>query len=78
MPDPGRNGPIPGGPSSQSPRLEEPTEPREPLAPKPDQAPPEPYSPTGQPTGEPLQARAQGGSYLTTAQGPGCRIPTTP
>ena len=75
MPDPGGNSPIPGRPSSQSPPLEKPTEPREPLAPKPDQAPPQSYSPTGQPTGESPQARAQGGSYLTTAQG--LRLPDT-
>ena len=75
MPDSARKGPIPGGPSSQPPPLEEPTEPREPLTPKPDQSPPESYSPTGQPTGPPLEARAQGGSYLTTAQG--TRLPDT-
>jgi hypothetical protein len=65
MPDSAENGRIPGRPGSQSPPLEEPAEPREPVAPEPDQAAPEPYSPTGQPMG-PGEARAQGGAYLTT------------
>src|SRR4051794_21167331 len=73
MSDSAKNHPIPGRPGSQPPSLEEPTEPRDPLALKPDQGPPESYSPTGQPTGAPLEARAQGGPYLTTAQG--ARLP---
>ncbi|WP_369975095.1 catalase [Thermobifida halotolerans] len=60
---------VPGRPGSQPPPLEEPTEPREPLPPKPDQSPPEPYTATGRPTGGPAEARAQSGSYLTSAQG---------
>jgi catalase len=75
MPDSAENHPIAGRPSSQPPSLEEPTEPRGPLAPKPDQGAPESYSPTGQPTGAPPEARAQGGAYLTTAQG--ARLPDT-
>ncbi|GGO60820.1 catalase [Nonomuraea cavernae] len=60
---------IPGAPNSRPPALEEPTEPREPLPPKPDQRGPEPYSPTGQPLDVPPSDLAQGGAYLTTAQG---------
>ncbi|MFI9586672.1 catalase [Streptomyces sp. NPDC052236] len=60
---------LPGRPGSESPSFSEPTEPREPLPPKPDQACPEAVSPTGKPTGANASARAQGGSYLTTAQG---------
>jgi catalase len=75
MPGSAKDAPIPGRPSSQPAPLEEPTEPQGPLAPKPDQAPPESYSPTGQPTGEPTEVRAQGGEYLTTAQG--ARLPDT-
>ncbi|HEY1156620.1 MAG TPA: catalase, partial [Arthrobacter sp.] len=60
---------IPGVPSSEPPALEEPTTPREPLPPKPDQRGPEAVSPTGSPTGAPATARAQSGQYLTTAQG---------
>lgn len=60
---------IPGVPSSEPPAREEPTTPREPLPPKPDQRSPEAVSPTGSPTGAPAGARAQSGQYLTTAQG---------
>jgi catalase len=60
--------PIPGAPSSQPPSLEEATEPRNPLPPKPDQHGPELVSPTGTPTGEPEGSRSQSGDYLTTAQ----------
>ncbi|BCW19028.1 catalase [Arthrobacter sp. NtRootA9] len=60
---------IPGAPSSEPPTVEEPTAAREPLAPKPDQQGPEAVSPTGSPTGAPVNARAQSGQYLTTAQG---------
>ncbi|MDE8588292.1 MULTISPECIES: catalase [Micrococcaceae] len=60
---------IPGVPSSEPPAFEEPTSPREPLPPKPDQRGPEAVSPTGSPTGAPATARAQSGQYLTTAQG---------
>ncbi len=75
MPDSARNTPIPGRPSSESPAKAAPTKPREPLEPKPDQMPPESYSPTGQPTGVPPDSRAQGGPFLTTAQG--TRLPDT-
>lgn len=60
--------PIPGAPSSEPPAFKEPTEPRRPLPPKPDQQGPEMVSPTGSPTGEPAGSRSQGGDYLTTAQ----------
>ncbi|MFC5813866.1 catalase [Nonomuraea harbinensis] len=66
---------IPGVPNSEPPSLEEPTEPREPLPPKPDQSGPDTFSPTGQPTGVPQDKVAQGGAYLTTAQG--LRLPDT-
>ena len=57
--------PIPGRPGIEPPPVEEPTDPREPLPPKPDQRAPEPISPTGAPAGQ----RSQQGAYLTTAQG---------
>ena len=60
---------IPGAPSPEPPGIEEPTTPREPLPPKPDQRGPEAVSPTGTPTGAPVNSRAQSGQYLTTAQG---------
>ncbi|QYC44102.1 Catalase HPII [Nonomuraea coxensis DSM 45129] len=66
---------IPGVPNSEPPSLEEPVEPREPLAPKPDQTGPDTFSPTGQPTGAPQDAVAQGGAFLTSAQG--VRLPDT-
>lgn len=61
--------PVPGAPSAEPPSFEEPTEPRRPLPPKPDQQGPELVSPTGTPTGEPEESRSQSGDYLTTAQG---------
>jgi len=61
--------PVPGAPSAEAPALPEPTEAREPLPPKPDQAAPVAVSPTGTPTGAPVTARTQSGAYLTTAQG---------
>ncbi|MDQ0849934.1 catalase [Arthrobacter sp. B3I9] len=66
---------IPGAPSVEPPTLEEPTTPREPLPPKPDQQGPVAVSPTGSPTGAPANSRAQSGAYLTTAQG--LRLPDT-
>ncbi|WP_144674190.1 catalase [Arthrobacter sp. U41] len=60
---------IPGAPSVEPPTVEEPTTPREPLPPKPDQQGPEAVSPTGAPTGAPVNSRSQSGAYLTTAQG---------
>lgn len=61
------NPPIPGAPGSEPPSLEEPTEPRGPLPPKPDQTGPETVSPTGVPTGAPQSANAQQGDFLTTS-----------
>ena len=60
---------VPGVPTSAAPSLEEPTEPRGPLPPKPDQAGLETRTPTGTPTGAPPEAVAQQGAYLTTAHG---------
>jgi catalase len=60
---------IPGAPAGEQPAVVEPTSPREPLPPKPDQQGPEAVSPTGSPTGAPEHSRAQSGQYLTTAQG---------
>ncbi|MET8223420.1 catalase [Streptomyces sp. NPDC004082] len=60
---------VPGKPAVQPPTVAEPTEPREPLPPKPDQGAPETVGPTGLPTGAAPTDRAQGGAYLTTAQG---------
>ncbi|MET7573219.1 catalase [Streptomyces sp. NPDC005492] len=60
---------IPGAPGVRAASVEEPTQPREPLPPKPDQRGPDTYSPTGQPTGAPRNEVAQDGAYLTTAQG---------
>ncbi|MDH2425356.1 catalase [Sphaerisporangium sp. TRM90804] len=65
----GKAGVAPGGPAPEPPPVDEPTAPRGPLPPKPDQRGPGPYSPTGQRTDVPPAARAQGGQYLTTAQG---------
>ncbi len=74
-PSPKSKGQIPGVPGSEAPSLAEPTEPREPLATRPDQRPPAAVSATGSPTGAPGTARAQSGAYLTTAQG--VRLPDT-
>ncbi|MDQ3553269.1 MAG: catalase [Chloroflexota bacterium] len=60
---------TPGAPSTEPPALAEPTEPRDPLPPKPDQDGPETVSPTGKPTGAQKVANSQGGSFLTTSQG---------
>ncbi|MFP5346282.1 MAG: catalase [Actinomycetes bacterium] len=60
---------IPGAPGSEPPSLEEPTEPRDPLPPKPDQQGVAPFSPTGNDDPAAPDARAQQGPYLTTAQG---------
>ncbi|MFI2669366.1 catalase [Streptomyces albidoflavus] len=68
----GREGPeegVPGKPASATPPVAEPTTPREPLPPKPDQTGPATVSPTGQPTGASQSDVAQGGAYLTNAQG---------
>ncbi|MBB5085301.1 catalase [Nonomuraea endophytica] len=68
-------GKIPGRPGAEAPSLAEPVEPRDPLPPKPDQRGPGPFTPTGQPSGETAQTRAQGGEFLTTATG--TRLPDT-
>ncbi|WP_369211443.1 catalase [Streptomyces flavofungini] len=60
---------IPGAPGPEAVPVAEPTNPREPLPPKPDQRGPDTYSPTGQETGVPQGRVAQGDAYLTTAQG---------
>ncbi|MFD0168043.1 catalase [Streptomyces decoyicus] len=60
---------IPGKPAPKPPTLKEPTEVRGPLPPKPDQDAPETVSPTGQASGADRAAMAQGGPFLTTAQG---------
>jgi len=60
---------IPGGPSSEPPAFDEPTTPREPLPPKPDQTGPDTFTPTGAPTTTPQDALSQQGERLTTAQG---------
>ncbi|MCA1219833.1 catalase [Streptomyces sp. 8L] len=56
---------IPGRPGAVPPPFDEPVEPREPLAPSPDQRAPAPVSPTGGEAGH----RSQQGAFLTTAQG---------
>ena len=61
--------PIPGAPGSEPPPLEEPTTPRGPLPPKPDQAAPEVRTATGDETGAAPAARHQQGAFLTTSQG---------
>ncbi|MFC9328663.1 catalase [Kitasatospora sp. NPDC057015] len=60
---------IPGKPGGRTPQLAEPTEPTGPLDPKPDQDEPAAVSATGRDSGAGRDVRAQGGSYLTTAQG---------
>ncbi|MBA2465873.1 MAG: catalase [Nocardioidaceae bacterium] len=60
---------IPGSPGSGPPAFEEPTKPRGPLPPKPDQAGPDRRTPTGQPTDVGAMDVGQQGSFLTTSQG---------
>ncbi|GGX28221.1 catalase [Streptomyces chryseus] len=60
---------IPGKPGAETPPVDEPTEVRDPLPPKPDQSGPATVGPTGKPTGAARTDVAQGGAYLTTAQG---------
>ncbi|MEV7648621.1 catalase [Arthrobacter sp. NPDC089319] len=73
MPDPAdRPNPAdrtPGAPGSVPPEVQEPTTPREPLPPKPDQRGADQVSPTGRRTEAADDSRTQAGSYLTTAQG---------
>lgn len=60
---------IPGMPGAEPPSFDEPTSPREPLPPKPDQSGPDLRTATGLPVGGTRTARGQQGEYLTTAQG---------
>ncbi|MBO0679827.1 catalase [Mycolicibacterium sp. S2-37] len=60
---------IPGAPGPEAPSFEEPTAPREPLPPKPDQGGPDLRTATGLSVGGGQTARGQQGEYLTTAQG---------
>ena len=61
--------PVPGAPASEPPSLKEPTKPREPLPPKPDQAGPERRTATGAETDVPAADVSSQGRFLTTAQG---------
>ncbi|MGP5920249.1 catalase [Brachybacterium alimentarium] len=61
--------PAPGRPSSRPPSLEEPTEPRGPLPPKPDQEAAQPRTPTGAEPSPERRTIAQQGEFLTTSQG---------
>lgn len=70
----GKTGPagdpiVPGVPASEPPSLQEPTQPRDPLPPKPDQQGPANVSPTGADYGAPPETNAQQGRYLTTSTG---------
>ncbi|WP_433362923.1 catalase [Actinoplanes sp. CA-142083] len=60
---------VPGKPGSGTPAVDEPTTPREPLPPSPEQGTPDTRTPTGAPTGAPPEANAQQGAYLTTSAG---------
>ncbi|MEV6695118.1 catalase [Micromonospora sp. NPDC051196] len=60
---------VPGVPGSAPPTVEEPTTPRGPLPPKPEQGSPQTRTPTGARTGAPATANGQQGAYLTTSQG---------
>ncbi len=66
---------FPGAPASAAPSVEEPTQPADPLSPKPDQKGATPYGPTGRPSADDEEAARQQGPYLTTAQG--ARVPET-
>jgi catalase len=61
--------PVPGAPGSGTPSLAEPTKPRDPLPPKPDQAGPDRRTATGAPTDVPADAVSGQGRFLTTSQG---------
>ena len=60
---------IPGAPSSQEASFDEPTTPREPLAPKPDQAGPEVRTASGALAHDDQAVNAQQGEWLTTSLG---------
>ncbi|HYN29636.1 MAG TPA: catalase [Dermatophilaceae bacterium] len=61
--------PVPGAPGSEPPTLAEPTTPRPPPDPKPDQGVPAPVTATGGTTDAGPKARGQHGEYLTTSTG---------
>ncbi|MCW2833320.1 MAG: catalase [Nocardioides sp.] len=61
--------PIPGAPGSEPPSMQEPTKPRTPPPPKPDQDRPEEVSATGGTPDGDGRARAQQGAFLTTSVG---------
>ena len=61
--------PPPGAPAAASVPLEEPTEPHDPLPPKPEQQAPATVSPTGADLGAPSTAMSQQGAFLTTSTG---------
>ena len=60
---------VPGAPGSGNPAVAEPTKPRDPLPPKPDQAGPERRTATGAATEVDAEAVSGQGRFLTTAQG---------
>ncbi|TWG09210.1 catalase [Actinoplanes teichomyceticus] len=60
---------VPGKPGSAKPTVEEPTTPKGPLPPSPEQGQPDTRTPTGAETGAPPTAFGQQGAFLTTAQG---------
>ncbi len=60
---------VPGAPAPEEPAYDEPTQPQGPLPGKPDQAGPEPRTPTGAPLEVDPADLAQQGAFLTTAQG---------
>ncbi|QCX29216.1 catalase [Nocardioides jishulii] len=60
---------VPGRPNAVPPTVEEPTEPHDPLPPKPDQRGAATRTATGAPTEAPDRVRAQQGAYLTTSTG---------
>ncbi|MGZ4451697.1 MAG: catalase [Nocardioides sp.] len=60
---------VPGAPAPEPPSLEEPTTPREPLAPKPDQTGPEVRTASGVLASAEQAVNAQQGEFLTTSTG---------
>ena len=60
---------VPGAPSSQEPPFDEPTDPREPLPPKPDQTGPEVRTASGAIADADQAVNAQQGEWLTTSVG---------
>ena len=67
--------PPPGAPAAEPVSLEEPTTPREPLPPKPEQQSPATVSPTCADLGTVPTDMGQQGAFLTTATGAGSRPP---